>query len=210
MSKSYSIDLYFPIERTKDALIATMNFVRITGDTQTRVVLPDGDQLVVPVTSNLKFNQTVVLEKVKQGITLDLILCFPLDAEVNKYYQEAKVRLLPDQLGAPVGYIYLWIDAGHQFVSFSYTAATSSMSLLLANSNAVHQRFLEILNAAGGIIALIFVEEYECPILGSTDQKIISPDEETYWFESEDTVVEDINRKLEFTLGQIPDNSQIT
>src|SRR4051794_40799120 len=71
-----------------------------------------------------------------------------------------------------VGYIYLSLHLGEQYVRFRFYAATSGMSRLFLRSKSIHKRMSELLHAAGGIIGLISIETSEFPLLEDSSQKI--------------------------------------
>jgi energy-converting hydrogenase Eha subunit E len=125
--------------------------------TAIQVTLPCGRTVPVPFSSHFK-SEPVELVAGGSRLMLDTVLLFPLDRAIRHYLgRDARHRIVQhkgEEL-AKIGYIYLFLTAGHSFTEFAFTAATTDMSLLFTGSRAVQHRFLDLLGAADGLAGLV-------------------------------------------------------
>ena len=150
MGLDYSYCVYVPagnVVRALNALVA----MAPAGEASTEVTLPGGHRLTLPFTSGFKSEPV----DCSDGRNLDLdtsILLDLVDDEAREYFDE----YARDESGrGRLGYLYLTV----QFVSkvhpgyaeLEFTAATTSMSMLMENSASVEQAFVALTKASGGV-----------------------------------------------------------
>lgn len=91
-------------------------------------------------------------------------LYFDKDPEVAEYAEQYDLDEGPDQHKVAIGYIYLTISRNWRgddesnkpgLLLFSFTAATTNMSILMAESQAVRKPFIELLERFHGVYGLI-------------------------------------------------------
>jgi len=91
-------------------------------------------------------------------------LYFEKDAELSDYAEGYDLDKGSDQKKVPIGYIYLtvhnnWKGYGESWdpglILFQFTAATSNMSILFAQSQAVRELFIHLLQKYRGVYGLI-------------------------------------------------------
>jgi hypothetical protein len=175
MGLDYAIDLYFPIEKIKDALLETvcMSVPHLYEEGRVTLMLLDGEILDLPYTSHLKAAQ-FQLKKNSGNYQFDTVLLFPTDTILqtyNQYRNEFPSATYKDGY-EEIGYIYLYLHLGERYVRFRFWAATSDMSRLFLRSKTIHNTMAKLLHSAGGLIGLIMVERSEYPLLENASQKI--------------------------------------
>ena len=162
----------------------------------------------VPYTSGLRYDPGLQRIAAKH-VQLDTCLYFPVDDAVADYHANDSIIYPPNIEGEVViGYIYLCITAGVHYARFSYGAAVSAMSRLFAESEAIHVRFLEVLENAGGIVGLINVEHYDFPMLHDPNRSITLLGWEDYLL-GDDVFRTDIDRMMAHILTQLDDTSRV-
>jgi hypothetical protein len=172
MGLDYRIALYFPAAGLEDALLAAAAMAA-PGGGPIRIELPSGRWLSLPSTHDFRTGDCH-LRAGGKGLCLDTVLRFPNDGVLGPYAELHRGDLDPRHIGSVVeiGYIYLWVHVGRRFVELSFAAATSSMSLLFLESSSIHRQFLDLLQRAGGIAAVIDVETDEFHLLSDPSTKI--------------------------------------
>lgn len=158
MGLDYSIDLYFRIEDLETALLETAKIAAYKPDKLMDVTLANERVIQLPFTTNWRNTDPV---EIRQGqfLRFDTSILFPAEPDIRAYREDLEPLLIEGREYIGIGYIYLSIRLGEYFVGLSFAAATTSMSLLFLNSKTVHQRFLDLLEAASGVLGLIDVEE---------------------------------------------------
>lgn len=158
MGLDYSINLYFPLEKTEQVLLATAAIAYET-DREIELTLPDGKTLSLPFTSHF-ISDPVRLEPLS-SVRLDTGLSFPFDLAIEQYkHGNPHAEPSTQTVYSYLGYIYLTVRLGSRFVEFSFMAATSGMSRLFATNATIQGQFLELLRAHAGIIGIVDIEEY--------------------------------------------------
>ena len=161
----YSIKLYFPTEKIEHALLATAE-IADKPETWINVILPNNRKVLVPFFPE---DQTRSRIQIGQSVTMDTILLFPVDGVVQEYITVRKnlnpelqlADILTDIDGesyCSIGTVWLIITSGSKYTEFNFAAASSSFNEIFLKSQAAHQQFLKVLNAANGVTGLIDVE----------------------------------------------------
>jgi plasmid maintenance system killer protein len=166
MGLDYSVELFFPIENIKAALEATLEHA-IEFAAETSISLPNGSIITVPFANKFEQLQSGSKEqfelKANKSMRLILSMRFPFDTYLEKYSANRHPDYLANYQGevyCRVGYVYLGIQCSQSYAEFSFTAATTQMSLLFQDSPSVHQVFRSILAKAGGLYGHIDIETY--------------------------------------------------
>lgn len=154
MGLDYSYEIYVPAGNVVRALTALAE--QAAGfNPPLEVTLPGGERLLMPFTSRFKTDPV----EWSAGGRLSLDTCIMVDADgvVQEYKGDDDFR---DDLGrARIGYVYLTAEydanLDNRYVSLSFTAATTSMSLLFEKSASVRRAFTDLTAASGGVCCLL-------------------------------------------------------
>jgi hypothetical protein len=157
---NYAFQLAFPRVRAADVLRATAAFAEPVGECL--VTLPDGERLALPFTVGLESVETAL--ETGMWALFDTVLWLPVDdAEAWRYYRderstEGRVRRGKAGDEVAVGYVYLTVGIGARYALFTFSAATSDMSRVFSESEAVRRRFARLLEDNGGLRGLLDLE----------------------------------------------------
>jgi hypothetical protein len=204
MGRHYSIELYFPYANIPAAFEAvyTVLDAKVHPHSPMKIRLADGSAITIPFEIE-PGSWAVDPLRLLRGNELRANLCisFPVDDAVRRYEH------VPDWADrASIGGIDLSVTAGEKYVCFDFWAVTSSVSLMFAESSAVQSLFHGMLNAAGGIVALLIAENSALPVLGQPGRTVVLPDEDDYFIEelmAEGRFVQDIDRIVADILPQL-------
>ncbi|MGW4161379.1 hypothetical protein [Streptomyces sp. NPDC004788] len=160
MGLDYSYEIFMPARSVGRALNRLAELAPRGRDTPLLpVTLPGGDQVIVPFTSGYKSEPV----DCSAGGTLELDTAIMVGADdaMREFFLRDVDRV--DELGrVPVGYIYLTVrfsPAWHpNFASLQFTAATSGMSRMFAQSASVRKVFTDLTAATGGVCCLLDTE----------------------------------------------------
>lgn len=200
MGINYSINLYYESHQVENALLGLIKIAYISEKKATVVELPSGNYITVPFTSNFK-TLPIKLFLNHLNAELDTTLTFPIDEKVENYLNQSYHDRVANM--ACIGYIYLKICIGHRYSQFSFTAAVSDMSRLFLNSTAVHNRFLELMKATGGMFGLLDIEKDYYLYLADPNQRIEGCDGDLSHDESSDIFYFDVDEFTECCLRKI-------
>jgi hypothetical protein len=200
MSRNYKIQLFFHSEQIEQALLATARIADHRRQKSTVVVLP-GDRLItLPFTSGFN-TETAVLSvgdsatgtgqahsefysgsRARPGdnpLRFETTLLFAPDDAIQWYLKRHSEFLKDVSLEisgteyASIGYIYLAVALGNRYGRLSFTAAGSDMSDMFVESESIQNRFLELLQTAGGLGGIIDIELEKYYVLGDPYRSIV-------------------------------------
>lgn len=165
MGLDYSYLLYFPRSRLWDVLDGLASFADATGEC--RIDLP-GSIMQLPFEAWAGTPAHLRWDRLEPELNFMTSLKFDPDALLEEYSACQGVDP-PPGAPIPVGYIYLTICSdlsGHEsgetdpnLVRFQLMAATTRMSILMAESPSIRRTFSRLLAACKGVCGLIDREE---------------------------------------------------
>ncbi|BCY14704.1 hypothetical protein [Actinoplanes sp. L3-i22] len=154
MGIDWAYDIHLPARNVATALRATAALAH-PGKGPVRVTLPDGAELLLPFTSGFRADPVDV--RAGDGhVQLDTLLRFPVRDDVIRAWAEGD-----DSAEDPIriGYIYLsvWYRYSPRpgYAHLSYTAATTGMSHLFADSTSVRRVFTDLAASAGAVLCVL-------------------------------------------------------
>jgi hypothetical protein len=164
MGRNYSFKLYFRNEDVEKALLALADMVWIYEKEIHQITLPNGKEIKINLGTRVRTYPDI-------SFGCDISILFLPDEVILKYVDSYKdtgsdYRVQKDEKTCyRIGNISFWIRSSEQYTEFGFMAVTTNMSFLFVESDAIHQRFLELLKAANGILGLIDVESWEYLLL---------------------------------------------
>ncbi|GAA1416288.1 hypothetical protein ACFQZ4_48500 [Catellatospora coxensis] len=159
MGLDFAYVVVVPPERAADLLRHVAAASR-DGLGETTTVLVGGERIDLPCTSGYVSGRTLVVDDSPRrhpDFWLDLSLRFPVDDMVADYLADSP------RADGHVGLIYAglsaadWCKRGH--LAFSFTAATTRMSVLFRDSAAIRGWFADLAIRSGAAVCLLDVEE---------------------------------------------------
>lgn len=158
MGLDYSFHIVLSPNRAADLLrnVAAAS----AGDTGPTTVLVGGERIEIPCTSGFQAGKTLTVDDsplTHRGFGLDLSLHLTADELVEAYLAECPTA------DGRIGYVYAglaaadWYRPGH--LAFDFMAATTRMSRLFQDSNAVRRWFADLAIRSGAAICLLDVED---------------------------------------------------
>ncbi|MFC7868330.1 hypothetical protein ACFU5B_31535 [Streptomyces murinus] len=182
MGLNYGYDIYL---RPRDVAGALGNLAELAPPDHRvpplEVMLPGGDQLTLPFTSN--FKSEPVDCSVSGTLDLDTSLMFGVDDVVREYVvSQAHGRLTEGNDRVGLGYVYLTVrfasSAHPRYASMEFWAATSAMSRMFARSARVRELFTGLTAASNGVCCLFDTGEGDpeevCWLSGGREREIVS------------------------------------
>ncbi|MFF2078035.1 hypothetical protein ACFVXG_25165 [Kitasatospora sp. NPDC058162] len=160
MGLDYSYEIFMSPENVVRALTRLAELAPRGRETPPlAVTLPGGERLMLPFTS--RFKSEPVDCSAGGTLELDTSVVIAADDAVREFYLD-DVDRIDDQGRVSVGYVYLTVrfsPAWHpDFASLQFTAATSGMSRMFAQSASVRKVFTDLTAAAGGVCCLLDTE----------------------------------------------------
>ncbi|WP_244215544.1 hypothetical protein [Kitasatospora purpeofusca] len=161
MGIDYGYEIVLPARNVARALTALAGLAPRTHRTPPiTVTLPGGDQVVLPFTSQFR-NEPV---DCSDGSTLhlDTVIMIGVDDDAMREFSGTSRGERDENGRLAVGHIYLavhftsWWHPG--YVSLSFTAATTGMSLAFERSASIREVFTGLTAASGGVCCLLDAE----------------------------------------------------
>ena len=127
--------------------------------------------------SSALWNEDAITQSGHQRQYFYAFLRFQADEEIKDMTGACDIFLDGDV--AEIGVFELTIAFGQRYVELSFTGGDSLLRILLRVSPSIQQRFRELLQQAGGVAGLIFVEEDDF-LLWTDRERTIRPDSQPY------------------------------
>ncbi len=176
MGSCYSINLYYRIDLIEDVLLKLPMIADLADGAATMIELPNHHSISLPFTSGFK-NSSLKLCSRSTGIELDTCLFFRIDDPIRDFIRvhkwEHKLNRRRNRIS--IGYIYLSIQAGSTYVKLSFIGATSCMSKLFVESEAIQSQFIYFMNSTDSLFGAIDIEQDDYLLLTDLSTKIANP-----------------------------------
>jgi hypothetical protein len=157
VSWNCAINLYLPAANLGTALLATSKVVEPSSTAPCEVLLPNGECLSLPFggLDDRPQHQVIVGS---EPVRLDLVLKVPVDAAIDEWWDE-EPYLENGCRYAGIGMINLYLSVGARYAEMSFHSLSESVSNVLYESRAIHDRLLRVLQQAGGLAAAIVPDD---------------------------------------------------
>jgi hypothetical protein len=183
MGIDYSIKLYYRIERLEAVLLTFLSIAAPIAGALTTIELPNHRSISVPFNSGLQ-NRSLRLRSQDWEIMLDTRIVFAVDLSILAYLQACGIEneivrgFLENNRSVnyvSIGYIYLKIRAGYNYVELSFTTETSHLSKLFSDSGAIQAKFIDFMNETDGLFGILDLERDDYLLLTDLARKIDRP-----------------------------------